>query len=121
MSVTKEQVGRHAPPSGATPTMAPLPPATTRCWGSKPVGEPQGGVLRELTTFMAEHSEDLDDDGVILLNAGEDLTWAQVPPTLKICMELIGRDVGEVSAELSVREQRLRGTLRLIAEATDGE
>jgi hypothetical protein len=38
---------------------------------------------------------------------------------IKICFELSSRELDKLSAELSVDEQRLRGTLRLIAEATD--
>lgn len=79
------------------------------------------GDLQEIAKFMAEHSEDLDDDDLILPSAEEGLTWAHVSQMIKTSLVLLGREVDTMSAELSVDEQRLRDRLRLIAEATDEE
>src|SRR5579859_3321960 len=87
--------------------------------GVAPAGFSAG--LKDLVSLMTEHPEDLADDGMILLRKGEDVTWAQLPSVIKICMELVGREVDELTAELSVDEQRLRGRLQLIADATDEE
>lgn len=77
--------------------------------------------LRYVVNSLAEHSEDLDDDDVLLVNAAGEITWAQFLRMIRIDVTLTGRRVDALSAELSVDERRLRDRLRLIAEATDEE
>ena len=77
--------------------------------------------MQGIAEFLTAHSEDLEDEVMILLSAGKDITLAQVSRLLKISLEVTGRELDKLSAELSVDEQRLRDRLRLIAEATDEE
>lgn len=79
------------------------------------------GHLQEIAKFMAKRSEDLDDDVLVFLNAEQDITLAQVLGMIKNSFAFVSREVDNVSAQLSVDEQRLRGRLRLIAQATDEE
>lgn len=78
-------------------------------------------LMHGLAKLVTEHFDDLDEDSILLLSAREDMTLAQVSRMIKVCMELTGREVDELSKKLSIDEQRLRDRLRLIADATDEE
>jgi ppGpp synthetase/RelA/SpoT-type nucleotidyltranferase len=72
-----------------------------------------------LADILTEHSDDLDADARDLLDAGSDLTGAQLLRLGEIAVSLLRRDAAEPAATLSGSEQALRDMLRLIASASD--
>lgn len=83
--------------------------------------ETQKGILahEQVTAVLANFSEQLDAEGQELLNAGTDVTLAQLTRMIEIGHDLVSRDNSERGAKLAANERRLRDILKSIASATD--
>ena len=72
-----------------------------------------------LTSLLAGRRKELDAEGLRLVDAGADITGAELIRMGEICHGFFLADVNDRSEKLRSNEQRLRDILQLIASATD--
>ncbi len=76
-------------------------------------------VQAALADMMATYSQEPDTEAQGLLEAGSDVTGAQLMRMVEIATNLLSRRTADRAAELHSNEGQLRDILQLIADATD--
>ena len=104
---------------------------TYKLWEGMPPADPEKlankippemvKVQQSLAGIMAAQPEKLDEEGLRLLDAGSDITGAELFRMVEICQGILRALITDRSEELRSNEQRVHGILQLIASATDEE
>jgi ppGpp synthetase/RelA/SpoT-type nucleotidyltranferase len=76
-------------------------------------------VQAVIADLMTKYSQELDAEAQGLLEAGSDITGAQLMRMVEITTNLLGRRTADRAADLHRNERQLRDILQLIADATD--
>jgi hypothetical protein len=76
-------------------------------------------VQRSLVELLAKCPGELDAESRGLLEAGSDVTQAELMRMVEICADLLSRRTADRAARLRSDERRLRDILQLIVGATD--
>lgn len=76
-------------------------------------------VQQALAKILAAHSEELDAEGLRLVDAEAEITGMELIRMAEICHGLLSRETSDRSEKLRSNEQRLHSILQLVAGATD--